>query len=242
MRRSALLACVLAAPLFWVRLDGRPDPTPGLPRIMLWAWESPQDLRFVEPGRAGIAFLSRTVWLDGTRVWHRPRLQPLRFNPGTDLMAVVRFESAGHGLPDHTEVVKAVLPALDVEGVRALQIDFDARQSEREWYGEFLRGLRGALPAKIPLTITALESWCEAPQWVDGLPVNDAVAMLFRMGPGEHVPGASFDGKCRSSIGVSTDEMPVRVPRARRVYIFHPGPWTQEAYDAAAAQSWRWRK
>jgi hypothetical protein len=27
------------------------------PRVMLWAWERPEDLRFIAPDRVGIAFL-----------------------------------------------------------------------------------------------------------------------------------------------------------------------------------------
>src|SRR5262249_60977661 len=107
------------------------------------------------------AFLARTVWVDGGRVWSRPRLQPLRFTPGAALMAAVRVESAGHGLPDAKEVAREIRPAVELAGVRALQIDFDARQSEREWYAGLLRELRGAIPPKMPLTITALEHWCE---------------------------------------------------------------------------------
>jgi hypothetical protein len=224
-----------------LRLGNPADPLPGFPRLMLWAWESPQDLRFVKPGTAGVAFLARTVWLDGTRVHGLPRLQPLRFTPGTDLMAVVRFESPGHGLPPRADVVGEVMPAAQIAGVRALQIDFDARQSERQWYTALLRDLRQAMPSGMPLVVTALESWCEEDGWIRGLPVADATPMLFRMGPEDRRSPTGFAAAiCRSSIGVSTDELPVRVPQAKRIYFFHPGPWTPEAYDAAVAQAWRW--
>jgi len=220
-----------------------PDPLRGFPNIILWAWESRQDLRFLKADSAGIAFLARTVWVDGDRVQSRPRLQPLRFKPGTVLMAVVRVESAGHGLPVASEVVRAIRPAAELTGVRALQIDFDARQSEREWYAGMLRELRGAIPPKMPLTITALEHWCEDGAWIASLPVTEATPMLFRMGPEDRrTPDSFAAGVCRTSVGVSTDEMPVRIPRARRIYFFHPGPWTQEAFDAAVAQAARWRK
>jgi len=93
----------------------------------------------------------------------------------------------------------------------------------------------------VPLTITALESWCEQDGWIRDLPVADATPMLFRMGPGERRTPSDFPAAvCRSSIGVSTDELPARVPRARRLYFFHPGPWTEKAYEAAVAQAWRW--
>src|SRR3954453_11940584 len=121
MRRFVWAVCALLVPLVVARLVTPSDPTPQLPRLMLWAWESPQDLRFVKPGSAGIAFLARTVWLDPARAVSRPRLQPLRFNPGTDLMAVVRFESAGRGLPPRADALREVLPAAKLPGLRALQ-------------------------------------------------------------------------------------------------------------------------
>ena len=126
---------------------------------------------------------------------------------------------------------------------RALQIDFDARQSERAWYAAFLRELRSRISSTLPLTITALEHWCEDGAWISSLPVTDATPMLFRMGPEDRpAPDGFAPGVCQASVGVSTDELPVRIPRARRIYFFHPGPWTQEAYDAAVAQAARWRK
>ena len=39
----------------------------------------------------------------------------------------------------------------------------------------------------MPLTITALASWCDGDDWIDGLPVADASPMLFRMGRGDYV-------------------------------------------------------
>src|SRR5262245_41724582 len=228
MRRAAAIVLAVAACVVLPGLTGRSDPLPGFPTLVLWAWESPQDLRFVEPGRAGIAFLARTVWLDAERARSRPRLQPLRYQPGTELMAVVRLESAGRGLPGIADAIREVVPALEMQGVQALQIDFDARASERAWYAEFLGDLRRAMPTDLPRTMTALESWCEQDRWVSTLPVADATPMLFRMGEGERVP-REFDARiCGSSIGVSTDEMHARVPRARRTYFFHPGPWTQQ--------------
>lgn len=146
MRRLPVFACLAVLPVLWLRFSSARDPLPTLPRLMLWAWESPQDLRFVKLHAAGIAFLARTVWLDGTRVQSRPRLQPLRFNPGTELMGVVRFESRGTGLPPYRDVVRAVMPAAEIQGVTALQIDFDARQSERPWYRGFLQDLRPGRP------------------------------------------------------------------------------------------------
>lgn len=247
MRNQLILsAALVAAALVSAALlhsTAPPDPLPTLPRVMLWAWERPEDLRFVKPESAGIAFLARTVWIDGHNVSARPRLQPLRYAPGTSLMAVVRLESTGRGLPPRAAIVHEVTEAAGIPGIRALQIDFDARESERAWYAAFLADLRRALPGSLPLTITALESWCEEDGWIRNLPVADASPMLFRMGKGESVPDRDFAVPlCRSSIGVATDELPARVPRGRRLYFFYPHAWNRQAYEAVVAQAGRWQR
>lgn len=205
-------------------------------------WERPEDLRFLTPGGAAIAFLARTVWIDRENVTSRPRLQPLHFTEATPRMAVVRIESRGDGLPAHSAVVRELLPAAQSPGIRALQIDYDARQSELNWYAGLLAETRRDLPRNVILTITALASWCESPRWIDSLPVADAVPMLFRMGPHEYPPVDDFRArKCRSSAGVATDELPSRLPRGRRLYFFHPRAWTPQAYQAVLVEARRWQ-
>jgi hypothetical protein len=216
-----------------------PDPLPGFPRLVLWAWERPENMPFLNPDAAGVAFLARTIsWRSGV-VDSRPRMQPLRVPPRTALMAVVRLESQGGPLPNAAAIAReAVQAALDV---RALQIDFDARRSERAWYRDLLARLRADLPAGTPLEITALTSWCQGDRWTNGLAVTDAVPMLFRMGPGEGYAGGEFrNGMCRASVGVSTDELPRAIPRGRRLFVFHPRPWTEDAYRGVVRWARKW--
>jgi hypothetical protein len=206
---------------------------------VFWAWERPENMPFLNPDAAGVAFLARTIaWRDGV-VDSRPRLEPLRVPPRTALLAVVRLEAQGGPLPDAAATAREAARA--ALGVRALQIDFDARRSERVWYREFLESLRADLPADLPLEITALTSWCQADRWTSGLAVADAVPMLFRMGPGEGYASGEFRNRmCRSSVGVSTDELPRAIPRGRRLFVFHPLPWTEESYRGALRWARKW--
>lgn len=221
---------------------GRPDPLPGLPRVMLWAWERPERMSFVDPRAAGVAFLAGTVEWRGGKVEARPRYQPLEVPPGTAMVAVVRLESWTGAMPDTAAVAAEVLRAAELPRVRAVQIDFDARRSERAWYAELLRRVRRGMKAEMPLTITALASWCGSDSWITELPVTDAVPMLFRMGAGEPREVREFAaGVCRSSLGVSTDEPLYAAPHGRRVWVFHPRPWTPEAYRAAMQIAGRWQ-
>jgi hypothetical protein len=125
-------------------------------------------------------------------------------------------------------------------GVGALQIDYDAVSSERAFYTELARVVRAQIPREIPLTMTALVSWCASDDWIRDLPVADAVPMYFRMGPEPYLRKAALRSPlCRSSTGLSTDEL-IRVPLHRRVFLFHPRPWTREALRDAMAEANRW--
>jgi hypothetical protein len=149
-------------------------------------------------------------------------------------MVTVRIESKGGQLPEPQAVARCGISLAQTPGIQALQIDFDARLSERDWYRVLLGELRSQLPRAIPLTITALVSWCEQDGWIRGLPIAEAVPMLFRMGPGEVWNRRDFEVQlCRSSVGVATDELPRSIPPNRRIYFFAPSRWTEDAYHAA---------
>ncbi len=219
----------------------RPDPLPQFPRLVLWAWERPERLQFVDPHTTGVAFLTRTISWRGGQVESRPRLQPLEVPAGVALMAVIRLEGTGV-LPDAQVVAEPILHDAARPGIQALQIDFDARESERAWYRGLLDRLRAGLAAGVPLTITALASWCGNDSWMRGLPVADAVPMLFRMGAGEPRGKVTFRAAlCQSSLGISTDEWPAQVPRGRRLFVFHPRPWDEETYRAVLTRARRWQ-
>jgi hypothetical protein len=241
---TAILFCLLAA------CGRRPDPLPGFPRLILWAWERPERLGFVDPHTAGVAYLARTIgWRNG-QVTSRPRLQPLTMAPGTAVMAVVRLESwtassepdSLQSLPAVEDVAAPVLADAANPAVQAIQIDFDARRSERDWYTAVLRRIENGLGGRKPLAITALASWCLGDPWVRRLPVNDAVPMLFRMGKGEPREVREFSSEvCRASVGVATDELPYAIPHGRRVFMFAPRAWTPETYRAALVYARRFQ-
>ncbi len=221
----------------------RADPLPGFPRVFIWVWERPQDLRWLDTRSVGVAFLARTVCPRADGVVVRPRMQPLLAPPDTVLMAVVRVESGGHAeRADVAQTARAIADAAAQPGVRALQVDFDAVASERSFYRALLEDLRRRLPGRMPLSMTALASWCEADGWISGLPVAEAVPMLFRMGPDHYYPGSDFRGElCGSSVGIATDELPSRIPAGRRVYVFDPRGWSPDHLQAVLRKVGKWQ-
>ena len=224
----------------------------GLPQIILWAWERPEKLDFINPREVGVAYLARTIYLRGEKVITRPRFQPLSVPRETALIAVVRIESDSNELPalsdtQREEAVRAIKEAARRDGVMALQVDFDAKQSERAFYRALLFDLRRQLPQNISLTITALASWCIYDNWLRDLPIDDAVPMLFRLGVDERQvsaylsqTGALRARECQQSLGISTDEPRRSLPTGRRVYLFSPQPWTQTSANKIIREVKAW--
>src|SRR5437763_16029667 len=111
------------------------------PQMVLWAWERPEDLRALDAQRFAVAFLAQTLTLKGDEVIQSPRHQPLQVTPETKLMAVTRIESstpsalrAALKIEFPRRPSALVMTTLQLDGVAALQIDYDAARSARDFY------------------------------------------------------------------------------------------------------------
>ena len=245
----ATLRSLLAALVLLIPGNGESRLQDSPPHIVLWAWERPEDLRFLKDQQVGVAFLATTLRLQGRKVVESPRRQPLRVGDTTHLSAVVRIEADDRAPLDAEQqraVLERVLAAAKLPGVRMVQVDFDARQSQRPQYASLLRLLRAALPVDIKLSMTALASWCVFDRWIDGkdLPVDEVVPMVFAMGPGGTSLRARLDSEgdfrssaCRDAVGFATWEPAPSLPSNRRVYWFHDAPWTAVAVRKAIART-----
>jgi hypothetical protein len=255
LRRVLVLAVALAllGALAGPSSSGTRTPT----QLTLWAWDRPEDLRFLahapalphfgtaalDCGTAApqhcstvrVAFLDRTVRFDDGRMAVRYRQQPLLVSPGTPLMSVVRVETRGR-TPEISQAdatAALIVKAVHAPRVTALQIDFDARASDRPFFAALLKSVRARLPREIPLSITALASWCVDDPWIDTRDIDEIVPMVFQMGPdARHVlTRLEEDGRwpvaaCNGAAGIATDEPHDRLPAARSVYVFNPRAWT----------------
>jgi hypothetical protein len=232
---------IVSAAWHWSRPNLLHDPFADSPRVFLWAWERPENLSFLDPKQAGVAILAKTLILNRTHILVLPRLQPIDLPRGITTIAVVRIESDS-GIPNEevrSEVVRQILDLASRSAI-GIQIDFDARVSERGFYRAILTEVRRQLPPDKKLSITALASWCIYNDWIEDLPVDESVPMLFRMGTGAAEVACYLasdqdfrPARARFSIGISMDELPKKAPEGRRIYIFNPQPWTRESADRA---------
>ena len=224
--------------------------SPQAPRLVLWAWERPEDLRFLGEQRVGVAYLAGTLNLHDQQVVIAPRRQPLRVPPNGYLIAVVRLEASRSRPPSFDDaqqrrVVQTIAGIARSHEVREVQVDFDATASQRDAYRALLSALRAELRAERRLTMTALASWCMFDRWIDAapLPVDEIVPMVFAMGRGGPelsrrlaTEGDFRSEQCRSAVGISTNDTSVSLPPKRRTYVFNPRPWTASAYASIRAR------
>jgi hypothetical protein len=231
MAARLILAATLTLGLLASFDSPRAAPMDRLPRLVLWAWERPVDLRALRPG-VGVAFLAQTITASARASVVSPRRQPLLVAPSTPLMAVTRIETPGGdaAIEQVGEMARAIASTMKLPRVTAVQVDFDAALSQRAMYRQLLHAVRRELPPGTPLSITALASWCMQDDWLGDLPIDEAVPMLFRMGPSEPVRDGVAERlrapACRGAIGTSLDEPLAISRRPERRYVFNPQPWT----------------
>lgn len=212
----------------------------ALPQRILWVWERPEDLHILNPATTGAAVYEGTLTL-GDIPSFQPRRTPYILPQNTRSIAVVRIETAPL-YATHKEdpaylrhTVEPLLRVANSPGIVALQIDFDALKSDRVFYRSLLTRLRTSMPKTLPLTITALVSWCDEDDWISTLPINAATPMFFRMEPGrarfaqsQHLSAHLPEPLCNTSIGVSTHEpWPADIAN-RHIYLFPDKGWKQD--------------
>ncbi len=240
-----LLAAIAAVPC---AAASRRHTVAALPPVMLWAWEYPQDLRFADPARVGVASLGATAALVGPDVRVTMRRQPLRLAPGAAHVQVLRVELPRGAKAALSDAQSARLSRLAARlarepGVRGVQVDFDAPRSARPFYRRLLARMRAELPDTSLLAMTALASWGMGDAWLEGLPVDAAVPMVFRMGADAgRIRAALAAGRdftperARGNLGVDLDEpWPQSLP-GRRLWIFVHGSWTPARMERVWAQ------
>jgi hypothetical protein len=208
------------------------------PNVILWAWERPENLEFIDTNKFSVGFLAQTIELKADQVEVKPRRQPLKVPTETKLIAVTRIETNKSGekanLSDlqRQEILRLLFKTLELKNVSGIQIDFDATVSEREFYRKILQELRPKLPQNIGLTMTALASWCVSDNWIKDLPVDEAVPMAFEMGVDDKTireflaTGEDWqEPLCRQSYGISiTEPLKIKFKPNRKFYLFNYNP------------------
>ena len=248
---ASIVGCILFA-----QMSGASGTVPStarrLPNTVLWAWQRAEDLSKIDPAEMGVAYLACNIVLTGTTLRCHWRDQPVRLAPGTALVPVLRIDCDRLHPPvlsdEQANQIAALMTRIAcAPGTVLVQIDFDALESQRNFYRLVLARTRAALPASMPISITVLASWCLFDNWIKDLPVDETVPMMFSLGRdrqkvlqyfGSH---ADFlvNGCCRS-LGLSLEEQDVNqlmIPQARqrkipvRIFVFTKSAWNDKKIE-----------
>lgn len=243
-RRLAHAALCVAMLATLAGCDAPPRAAPAslaaLPPTMLWAWERPEDLRWL-PAGVGVAYVASTVEIEAAQSRLRPRGYPLLVRPDTAVVPVIHVDASWRKPPaldqgQHEAIVRQVLAAAGSSSARVVQLDFEVRQSQRAFLAAVVRDIRRRLPADVALSATALASWCAGDYWIADLEADEIVPMAFRMARDDGAIRALLDThgrfvrpRCRGAVGMATDEAPIRASAGRH-YFFSPRAWDQATW------------
>jgi len=108
-KTTSILVCLLM--LVPIRSEQSPFRNPDrmrvLPPLVLWAWERPEGLRFINPQSTAVAFLAGTIHIHGDDVAIRPRFQSLLVHDRAKLVAVIRIEADRDAAFDRSQIEQA---------------------------------------------------------------------------------------------------------------------------------------
>jgi hypothetical protein len=225
------------------KLDSSPS------QLTLWAWDAPEDLQFLKDEQTAVAYYAGTIIVRNGTVLFRPRNKILKIPEGVSLYPVFRIENLSIGPPSNdaaTESVEIIAAHLAEKNFtnKDVQIDFDARTTDRPFYLRLLNSLRQRLPAKTHIAITALASWAMEDRWVPRGAADEAIVMLFSMGNTNDVLKTinrrklSVGDGIDTSIGISVNEPLTNarlshlkmIQTAQRLYLFNSRPWKRDCY------------
>ena len=162
-----------------------------------------------------VAYVVQTITLRGATVRIDPRPRPQRASPASGVIGSTRIEvpagaaiDLSHGQVD--QLAYAIADTAEIPLVGAVQVDFDATIAQRCFYRDLIHRVRSLLPAEVPLSMTAIASWCMDDDWVSDLPIAEVVPML-RMGhewkaaaKRAREEGRAAEGPCRNALGLGS--------------------------------------
>jgi hypothetical protein len=223
----------------------------SIERGVAWIWPDSNGPRAASdaapPPYLEAAVLSESLVLRAAGVEHGGRTQALVLPHGVRLLPVIHVEAAADAPAALTPVQRAaVLAAVRRQagtaaaGAGLLQLDFEAPPRQREAYVRLVGDIREALPANVRLSVTALAHWCVQGDWLDRLPVDEVVPMLYRLGPQAaswrqrfERADAQLARRCRGpALGFATNDLPPArlLARITRPYWFDEAAWSNPSH------------
>jgi hypothetical protein len=212
-----------------------------LPTEILWAWERPEDLRWL-PANIGVAYVASSIMLKNDKALIRRRTAPLLLANTTAVVPVLHIDVSWNHPPVKSQqqidtITHELLRVARSGNRNVVQLDFEVGRSQRAFLARTIAAVRAQLDPRIALSSTALASWCLDDYWLHEIEADEVIPMVFRMGREQHAlrqrivqQGGFTQERCRSAIGFSSDE-PMMAVNTGRHYYFSPKSWTAASWQ-----------
>ncbi|MBX9697189.1 MAG: hypothetical protein K2X53_03795 [Alphaproteobacteria bacterium] len=235
-----MMIAILQSALIFMMVDWmqvQPLPLP----FNIWTWDRFDDLSFMEGQQGKIAALIATFRVSAsgrviTELRHHDFLRP----HSVSLITVFRLEIAPTTIVRDESInqIVASIQGLSSRG-EEIQIDFDATKSQRPLYKKLLLKLRDSTDKR--LSMTALASWCTHDPWLDSLPIEYAVPMMYTLGRDQlqmhHYLRANKHWgvrACKGYVGLSLNDLSLlenpSIMSTHKVFLFNNHAWSQEDF------------
>ncbi len=200
------------------------------------------------PAGVGVAYVASSVNLEGSRIHVVPRANALFVRSNTLIIPVVHVDASWREPPELNatqrkilvdQVLKVARRAAEQNAARVVQLDFEARLSQRAFLTDVVKDIRAQLPAAMALSMTALASWCAGDYWLATIHADEVVPMVFRMGRDADRLRTQFAtdngfkrARCSTAIGFASDEPGLAQVAGQGVrrYFFSPLAWTPDIW------------
>jgi hypothetical protein len=205
------------------------------PQVVFWSWLRDDDLHNA-PG--AVAYLVGRCVVSEQTIKVTPRLNKLILPPKAELYAVVRIETENPSMRTIEPLVSDILALVQRRApVSGIQIDYDARLRERDFYRALMKTLRQRMPKQLKLSMTALASWCLQDDWLACMPADEVVPMVFSMGADQkRVLNLLKDRRLKVPFGPSCVGLRIDEPlsfqqvikdadKYERIYLFSSKGW-----------------
>jgi len=214
-----------------------PVPIDLPPAAVLWIWNQPPARL---PAQGSVAIIDRHIWLVGDKILLRPGARPRHLRADVRVTPVVHIELDPLHPPASLDqarpsILAAVTAAAGASTSGVVQLDLEARPSQRSSYRALVHDIRAALPAQVKLSVTALAWWCGSRAWLDDLAADEVVPMFFRMGRDHQALRAIVERhpdrlhpRCRSGSAGFSPQEPFAASvtaRYRQTYWFDEQGW-----------------
>jgi len=175
-----------------------------LARFVLWAGDRPEDLCFLLPGEADVAYLASTIAIDPKGFHERRRASPLKPGDDTRLIARVRLEGRGARWVDDLAAIAELAELIArhrlqprVSGLRSGSAGSSrtsrissirsrptggasTRSSKNIFYPRRSAMARAQVASSAPASATAEEAAANEPEWIALQAAGNAPDLLVR--------------------------------------------------------------